>query len=320
MKHAGLLIWTLTIYLIPGGNVSAMDVGFYGILKKQYFTQTSASGPVLLQSEPFAWEAFVEAVEPLVINSSVIQIPGGGSRALNPKDPGEVTWQHRQAATSQLALNNVFGSGTYAFTIDSENDIISLAQLFLPTDAYPNPPTVTNFAATQNINPSRDFTLNWSPFTGTDADDWIDIDVLDAAGNSVGGADLIGSATSLVIPANTLQAEQAYQARIVFVNVTSTDWSSIPGAQGIAGFTSETKLSLLTEGYVRPNAEFQIVRSAGGEMQLEMACTIGKSYTLQWSSNLVGWTNLFTTNASASVITFGQVPNANARFYRALCQ
>ena len=148
--------------------------------------------------------------------------------------------------------------GTYNFNNQNGNVTIPEAiagTLNLPSDAYPNAPHVTDFTAAQSLNPAADFTLTWDTFAGGNSDDLITLFVFDG-NNQVFNTNPIplpsnspaldGTATSFVLPKNTLQASKTYNAQLWFTNYTTIDTASFPGAKGATGYYIVTNFTIKT--------------------------------------------------------------------------
>src|SRR5207244_10501443 len=57
---------------------------------------------------------------------------------------------------------------------------------------------------------------------------------------------LNGTATSVVIPANTLAASQSYSLNLTFAKILNRDTTSYPGATGVSGYFKETQVLAMT--------------------------------------------------------------------------
>lgn len=148
--------------------------------------------------------------------------------------------------------------GTYSFNGATGNVSIPEAiatTLSLPADAYPNAPHITDFTAAQTLNPAANFTLTWDAFAGGAADDLITLFIFDG-NNQVFHTDAIplptssphldGTATSFVLPKNTLLANKTYNAQLWFTNFTSIDTTSFPGAKATTGYYIATNFTIKT--------------------------------------------------------------------------
>jgi hypothetical protein len=238
----------------------ASDVGFYGIVKDKRFSQDSGAAPVLFSSGGFRFQCFVDSSEPNVITSAALGLPSGGSRTLSPD--GSESYSFEAQFDSASAMNSVYGTGTYSLSVESENDIISFAQMTMPADAYPAGPFITNYIAAQSIDPAGAFTLYWSGFANGTASDFIQVQVRDTNDNTIfassgqpgGPGALNGTNTLIVIPAGTLSPGQTYQGEIFFAKAVVSDTTSIPGAQGVLAFLARTSFNIQAAGSGQPDA------------------------------------------------------------------
>ena len=151
--------------------------------------------------------------------------------------------------SSLNALNTAFGSGSYRFVFDTENDLISIANFSLAGD-YPATPRVSNFTAAQSVNPAADFIVRWDTLTGGTIDDLVELYIYDSQENEVfadsGGLD--GTSTSEVVPANTLMSDQTYRGEVRIWKIADINATEYPGAFGFTAFYKTTEFTLKTGG------------------------------------------------------------------------
>ena len=301
----------------------AGDISFYGIFKEQDFLQTNNTAPVSDTSRPYVFQCVVDSSAPNLISSASVQLPGGGSRTLQPD--GDHGFAFREIFSSAGALNASYGVGSYTLMVDSENDGFNFAQLSVPADAYPNTPQMTNFTAAQAINPSNAFTLAWQPFSGGTANDFIELKIRDSSSNTTvfrsgdfgtPGA-LNGTNLSIVLPANTLSPGEIYFAGLLFSKLTAVNNTSIPGATGLVAFLKRTTVHLQTAGSA-PAIHLNVIGFSSGNFQFSFNTQPGKNYQIQFADALPNWQNLQFTNAASSEIIFTDTfASFNpARFYR----
>ena len=146
------------------------------------------------------------------------------------------------------------------WTVVTAHDGTKTLTLNLPTTQFPNAPHVSNFSAAQSISSAADFTLIWDPFVGGTTNDFIQVSVAGLDGTErfrtpdigFSGAPN-GTATSIIIPANTTAPGQTYHVELSFYKITTRDPTNYPGALGVVGFGSRTKLSVSTTAISRPN-------------------------------------------------------------------
>ena len=119
----------------------------------------------------------------------------------------------------------------------------------------PPAPTLLNYAGAQTINPSNNFTLQWGPFAGGNANDFIHVRIDSTTGTvfrtafapSLPGA-LNGFSNSVVIPSNTLPAGRALSGRIIFSKVAPTNVPAYPAVTGALIYYTQTEFFLTTTG------------------------------------------------------------------------
>jgi hypothetical protein len=125
----------------------------------------------------------------------------------------------RNGFTNQAAFETAFPNGRYNFTISLAGGGVKTGSVNLTGDAYPNTPRVSNYSAAQGINPAADFVLSWDSFVGG-TDPMTCASPFESRSPGEPGA-LNGASTSVVIPANTLAANQTYRGRVKFYRLTS---------------------------------------------------------------------------------------------------
>jgi hypothetical protein len=141
-QHISLRLFLAAAILVPGQLLLGADVSFYGIVKVQEFAQTNDSAPSLEGATPFSFYCFAETTAPGLITNAFVQLPGGGSRAIESDDPEY--YEFKEHFSSLAELNSTYGAGVYTLNIESVNDGTSVVPLTVPADAYPNTPQITN--------------------------------------------------------------------------------------------------------------------------------------------------------------------------------
>ena len=178
-----------------------------------------------------------------------------GSRTLGPRYAGApYSFTDRQSTLDLLDL--FYPNGSYSVTMNTTHDGGHTGAVVVSGDDYPNPPVVSNYTQAQTINPTNEFTLRWSGFTGATTNDFVFVQVDAGTGvvfrtSFVPGAvgALNGTNTSLLIPSNTLAVGRAYVGRISFVKIVTTNTASYPGVTGAGTYFSQTDFFLATAGF-----------------------------------------------------------------------
>jgi len=255
-------------------------VSYIAAAKGQFFDQLTAGVPTL-STTGWAFHSDVEGSTSNSLLDTSLAIPGGAVKTLQPNSPGAFEWEFNDQFTSQASLDAAYPSDAlYTLTVDTADQGTFRPSLHLPVDQYPtNAPQIVNFVAAQAINSSSDFLLQWTALTGGTTDDFISVSVEDNQGNTpfntpdIGATNgLDGTATSVLIPGNTLAPSTTYQGSLLFVKRTNTDAGSIPGALGLAGFFKQTTFPLATTSAAAPSATCALAPAVGTN-------TINSTYT-----------------------------------------
>ncbi len=311
--------------LKTSGSVSA-DVTLYSLNKQQTFVQTSNEAPALDTNPPFRFNATVNLAATGSVTAATLRLPTGATRNLTlSSDALQFSFQEQFATAGGLDL--AYPASTYTLLVNTAHDGTKNLPLNLPATTYPNAPRVNFFLSTQAIDAAADFTLEWSPFLGATGGDNIIFMILDSQGALIyqaPGTDqsgtLPGTATSAVIPANTLAAGKSYEARLVFGKRAALDTATYPGARGIVAFRSRTRFAIATAAPVA--AQLQVLpRTNAGEFQLRLTGEPNRIYIIEGSLTLKpgSWTTLVSFQAVGGTFIFrdDESPGLPRRFYRA---
>ena len=276
-----------------GGGV-APDTRYSLLAKGKCFVQTSDSppvpatnGPSIAGPLPYATYAAVESAsyEPargywgppetdtilgaslLIPESSVplipesvipLNMPGFRPHGGSPHD-GRVHSTF-YAFPDLATLNASVPVGPYVFAITNLSDGLLFrtnTTTFLPAENdFPAVPRVQNWAATQQIDTSRDFLLQWNAPAGGGAVDFIQVTLIRADPYSTTiyrspqpwePAALTGAATSILLPKSVLSSGSmpaSVTARILFGRRLAAIPGTPPGAPGDIALYSQTEFAL----------------------------------------------------------------------------
>jgi hypothetical protein len=277
----------------------------FGAVKGQNYIQTNSGAPAPDAARPFAFQAFVDTTGAGVVNSATLRMPNALTRSLGIEEDGLYVDDY---FTNQVVFDGAYPNGTYALTINAVHDGTRTVTFNLAGDTYPPVPRISNFAATQAIDPAQGFHLTWDPIPGATGSNFIQVEIDDARGDNVFGTPgptepgaLNDTATAVTIPRSTLAPGQTYYARLLFAKISHRDTNSYPGALGVAGYYRNTMFQLQT---LQPPAPvFVNFGMRDGRLQTQLITVAGLTYTIEISTNLMAWTPLLTTNVTTSVIT-----------------
>ncbi len=297
---------------------SAADVTTYAVIKNRLFDQTAAATVVPTATNGFTFTGVVNAATSNM-TSGTLQPPSLTVYTFT-NTPGLGSFGLLQTFSSQAAMDAVFASGNYKFTLNTVHDGTKTPTLSMTGDNYPAAPTIANYAQAQLIGAGTNFTVSWVPFTGGTSTDTILLTIANSTGQQVfstpvfpaPGA-LTGTATSAVIPANTLQTGRTYTATLSFAKVTADVFSYL-GVPGVSAYASSTTCKLRTLS----TPLLTIEQTAANEAQLSFNSDTGRSYDIRASVDLTNWTSLLITNAAGTNVIYQDAssPALTNRFYR----
>ncbi len=299
------------------------------LFKAAWYIQDSEEDPALLPQaeEPFDFAATARLSDELLadpdallfISGMTLCTPAGRTEVMDFA-PGSGGFLFYEGAVTAQALNLRFGPGDYRLTLRSLITGDTAYTVPLAPDDYPPAPKILNFAAAQAIDPGADFTLRWAEFTGGGIRR-ITLEIADGENFEVVFAPppLEGEATTVVIPAGTLQPNHAYVVTLLFTRLTHAVLEAVP--QIVSGFEAHSHAPLRTTGGSRPPPRFARWRLlTGGELELRVLSPAGGRITLESAAGPVGsWQTLEAVDPVNGEAVF-IVPRAvlgERRFFRA---
>ena len=231
---------------------SAADITGYSVTKGILFRQTNGSAPTIRTGMPYVFQAMVLPATNL-LTSARVQWSQADVPLTPITTPKAVAFIQR--VRTQDALDATFPNGPYRIVTQTVNDGDHTSNLSVEGNDYPPAPILQNFAGSQAIDPALPFTLQWTGFVGGTLSDFIFIQIENSQGRvfatsphpGVVGV-LDGTATSLVIPAQTFQPGRSYVGRIVFHRYSTINWTDYPNVLGVGGYFSQTDFSIATTG------------------------------------------------------------------------
>jgi hypothetical protein len=305
--------------------------GSYNINKLSNYRQTSSADPVPHSEDPFSFAAIVTqpAGGPAVSNAT-LTLPNGTQEVLDPI-PFSSFFFLTESFPTAAQRETAFPAGAYTLRFDQAGQPQRVIQMTMPA-TLPPVPRLQNFEAAQAINPASDFTLTWNAFTGANAaTDYLslfifsDSETIFAAPDPCVPRELPVTATSIVIPAGTLQAGRTYTANLSFTRGFYMSTNAIPEMAGYGSLMSTTEFSIRTAG---GTGEAQAPRFVehnllpNGNPELVLTGTPGHAYTIQRATRLANpdWTTVGSATPDATGrARFEDATTGGARpaFYRA---
>jgi hypothetical protein len=224
--------------------------------------------------------------------------------------------------TNQSVFDSLFGNGNYIFTVvaPSSNQQVTVN---LPASlSQPNIPQVANYGAAQSVDASQPFTLQWNAFTGATGQGFVYVTVgrAYASPSAQSSNALPATATSVQIPAGTLQAGSSYTATLGFFDIIGATNGSYTTA---AARESLTQFPLNTTGGGSAPLVLTNLSFSSNSLGFDLVASSNLTLAIQDNTNLglpsSSWQTVFTTNAGPGVIQVNipVSPTNKIVFYRA---
>jgi hypothetical protein len=275
------------------------DWGTYSLSKNGSYGQTSAADPVPLAEDPFA--LYVGVMGPQAgpaVTGGFLALPNGGNR---PLQGFGTAYFFTESAATEAAIDTAYPAGNYALHFSQTGQPERVIAMNMPAANVPVP-KIINFADAQAVNANLNFNLQWNPFTGAGANDHLSLVISDAQSGVVFEApdlcvprELPVTATSVILPAGTLQMDKTYHASLTFMRTFYFVTNAVPSMAGFGALSKSTEFTVKTGtggGGGGAPARFTGYRLLpGGETEMDLTGTTAASYTIQRTSNLLlqGW-------------------------------
>ncbi|WCJ58669.1 hypothetical protein NXS98_13205 [Fontisphaera persica] len=344
LARARRWLWTALILGCSIATASAADVEYYGVVKSGVYTQAVGSAPAPIGTNAFQFISFVIASSTNAVTNATVRLPNGTTRQLATNiaegligmlaSGTDALWLFSEEFATLSALDAAYPSSSslitpsrYTMNMWTVNDGYHSHQLSYAGASIPPTPTILNLTNAQAIEPSQDFTVNWSSLAGGLIPRVVYFTVLDQRNRMVlsspapftEGA-LDGNSTSYVIPANTLQLGEAYLGTLIVLQpaLPNTEY-----ATGLIGHMRTTSFPLRTVAPPPPAAaELREPRMDGEQFVFEIRLQPDQRYELQVSEDLRQWTTVQEINWPMNNYLYRDfnVQGSSRRFYRVIAR
>lgn len=286
------------------------DWGGYNVFRIARYDQISEAPPLPVSEGPFSVSA--STVSPTggpLITNAVLVLPNGTSRNLDGFPLGGFFFLSGEFAT-EAEQTTAFPAGNYTLRFTQTGSPEHVIPISLPTGILPVP-RIANYNAAQAIDATRDFTLTWDALPGAGPSDYLQLLIQGDSGevftapNICVPRDLPVTATSIEIPAGTLQPGRTYDASLYFGRLTYESTNDVPRMSGVGVVYRSTEFTLRTTGgNPTPDpARFVGYRQLpSGQPEMTFTGSLGTAYSIQRSPTVTGspWTTIGTATPNAS--------------------
>jgi hypothetical protein len=266
--------------------------------KLNYWDQYSAASPVADTNIPYYFVGTTTLASNRTATYISLTPPTSPATNLTQNPVHPESYYYYSYTTSSNAFEAAFPQGTYTFYVSATASNQTVPVL-LPTDMkQPKPPHITNFVAAQSVNATQAFTLGWEAFVGGTGTDYVNVVIGNAWKSSDPGTAgaLSGTATSVTIPANSLQPNSNYTATVAFYHVVGVSNATYTT---VAYRATATEFTLNTAGAALPVVTNAVC--SGGSCSFDILTTAGQTLTVVSTTNcalpLAQWPTLLTTNS-----------------------
>jgi len=308
-----------------GGNYGTNQSTAFTIGQAIIYDQTSSAAPTLdINMPPYLFFAAINLSSNQSALSATLELPS--TSVSNLVQNMVESWQYllSVSSSSQTTFTNTFGNGNYIFNVvaATSNELVTVN---LPaTLVQPGAPVLANYPGTQSVNPAQPFTLSWNSFAGGTAADYIYVNIGSAFTTSPPETSnaLSGTATSVQIPANTLQPGSNYDSFVSFYHVIlktnlATNYTTL------AYRCSTTEFNLITTSATTTPMILTNATKIGHTFSFNVTSAAGQSLVIQFNTNNTlnpsQWQTLLSTNSATGVVQVNDSVNATNPFviYRA---
>jgi hypothetical protein len=302
-------------------------MGTFGVFKSLRFVQTSNGAPVLDPEDGAFFALTLVSPTNNPVQQASVTLPNGSTKNLSSFFGRHFTAY--EAFNTQQQLDSAYPGGTYTLSARRADGAVITHAINLPQSGYPPTPQIANYDQTQTFNHAQEFLLQWLPFSGVTANDFLHLDLYDQSGRSFHAPDeciprpLPNTATSIAIPGNTFASSDKIDGSLTFTKVAGYDTNSIPDIVVYAGFGASTEFEFRSSGGT-PGEQPQIMnyaRAANGSFQFQVKGQAGAVFVIEASSDLKpnGWSQIMTAPAPTGLLEVvdPDAVNHKHRFYRA---
>lgn len=269
------------------------------------YHQTSPGAPTLDTNAPYSFSAATALASNRTATSVSLRLPTGGVSNLTQNFFAHEQYYLIGFNTNLTTFETTFPFGVYTFNVQAATSNQTVNVTFPTTNvmAQPAAPHVTNYTATQSVNPTLPFVLAWDAFPGGTAADYVHVAIGNVFSSTNVGSPgaLPGTATAITIPAGTLQTGTNYDCWIYFYRYTATtngsSYATVVYRATATDFNLSTSSGAASGPLVLTNAVY-----SPANFSFDVLCSPGQTVTVECRTNLAagGWTPLLTTNSPGS--------------------
>ena len=206
-----------------------------------------ADGSITEQTVPWEFESRLDAIASNLVTAVRLRLPSGSTNDFTPDETFSQFDSSSPPITNQTVFASIYKDGAYTYDITRVDSTVQHAVVNLPAGVFPPEPRMLNLSSLTNHPGGEPITVNWQPWIGAGADDFIRVELFNEDGkvwdtsNYSSAKHLRPTATSVTIEGTNFVAGHDYTIEVHFYHITVSDTQVIPGALTFGGFDSRTK-------------------------------------------------------------------------------
>jgi hypothetical protein len=246
-RARSLKLGGLFLSLLLGAKLAqAATVTNYDLFNSAFYSQTTAAQPAAPADFLFDSRIFLDA--PISGATSNLHAPNNVDYSMGTSG---TIFDHSQSFADQATLSATYPSGTYTFSLQSNQISPNSQSGTVNLSATPfysqSVPFFTNFTSLQMIDPNQATAFNWNTFVTNPSAPLSQIffSIFDNTTNMLVVNQFFAdpTTTSFVVPAGTLTAGDNYRASLFFSSRDPNTGSGFNGINGLVGFDRATDMA-----------------------------------------------------------------------------
>ncbi len=212
------------------------NIEFIFVFKEQNYTQLENNTP----PDPALWSFNSGAQGDALVTGGTIEYPGSGGPVTLTGEPGDFSLDTPEYTTVG-ELNAGYPNGQFTLSIDDNGTTRNFAPFDITGDDYADPAIFLNLDALVIHDVTKDFQIEWSPFSNSGSEDRVIIQIFEPTlEEDVLLSFLPNDTRSYVIPGGTLKHGFRYEMGIFFLNTTD----SLDTLESVIGYITSTYTSV----------------------------------------------------------------------------
>jgi hypothetical protein len=307
-----------------GGEDDGRGTG--SVSKEVNYVQTSSAAPTPHPTRAATFLSSVTSPTNNPVTGAKVQVPGGPLLILTNFMGMGLSFLNSELYASQTALDTARPGGNYNLQLTRSSGSPS-ANVSL-SGTYPNTPQIMNYDAAQAINPAADFVLQWNGFTGASGTDSVSVSLINPVTFWIWTAPdpcvpraLANTATSVTIPAGTLQGGTTYDCTLAYTRFPYSSTNAIADMQLLSMLQKSVSFTIKTTGGSGGDGARFIGYKVlpGGKLELKFQGGVGETYLIEASDDLLSNWIVVTTQVipPGGIATFQVSVGTQPSFFRA---